>query len=285
MRGSTSGHSPFTQTLQSKGTLMLMTAPTKIVQADTSAIAKTYRQTKRNNLWIMPKTEQPDDYELSHRQKYANKLLHKVAPPVELISEEIDRFWSESMGSASSWFFYPKELKPVLIQGNYYIEANDVFIAVIPMVKDHVIINPPDEMIKTMKIGAAKKFFDRYALITFFGEVSGFVVEVVEKSDYHSLEDFAQRIRNETRLDLSHFGDLKIAYTSIYGDELTMDYQPTGLRCKGSINGEIQDWDQLTHGAVYQSPYLNIKNGIMEVTDAEHGYTVDFTGDHPVWKK
>jgi hypothetical protein len=78
---------------------------------------------------------------------------------------------------------------------------------------------------------------------------------------------------------------LKIAYTSIYGDDLLMDYQPTGLRSKGTINVEIQDWDELTNGAVYQNPYVNIKNGIMEVSDGENRYTVDFTGERPIWNK
>ena len=58
-----------------------------------------------------------------------------------------------------------------------------------------------------------------------------------------------------------------------------MIYQPAGLRCKATINGKEQDWDNHTKGAVYESPYVKIKNGVMEINDGVDGYRVDFKGD------
>ena len=56
MRGSTSGHSPYTQILQSKGTLVLLTAPTEIMETDT-LLAPNYTKKSRPNLWHLPKSE------------------------------------------------------------------------------------------------------------------------------------------------------------------------------------------------------------------------------------
>ena len=64
-----------------------------------------------------------------------------------------------------------------------------------------------------------------------------------------------------------------------------MKYNPSGLRCEGIINGKKQNWDNNTRGALYASEYLSIKKGIMQVSDGEDSYVVDFTGERPIWRK
>lgn len=285
MRGSTSGHSPYTQTLQSKGTLILLTAPTEKVSSDTASIAKTYKETERINLWIMPKSEQPPKYELAHRQKYGAKPLHAVDAPAQLTISEVERFWEQSKGSASSWFYFPKELEPKLIDGRYFFEANKILLAVTPIGNESFVLNPADSLTKSLKNRQARKFFERYGLIAFFGQESGYAVEVVEKEEYNSVQDFARALKRRSKLDLGKLNEGQISYTSVSGDELIMNYNPVGLRCFGTINGEIQDWDNHTNGAIYESPYLSIKEGVMKLSDGTKGYTVDFRGERPVWKK
>ena len=284
MRGSTSGHSPYTQTLQSKGALILFTVPTRPVRADTAAIAQTYKNTPRNNLWIMPKSEQPENFEISHRQKYGADALHDVHPPEEMTAAEIVRFWKESIGSASSWFYFPRKLKPVLNNGNYFLETESVFIAVLPLTKISFIVNPSDEIVAQLPTNGGKGFFSGYGLISFPGKESGYVVEVVEKKDFKSMEDFALQLKRKTRLKISNSEPFIINYHSMYGDKLEMQYQAEGLRCHGIINGEVQDWDRHTDGATYSSPYVTVKEGMMQVSDGRQRYVVDFTREHPVWR-
>jgi hypothetical protein len=283
LRGSTSGHSPYTQTLHSKGALILFTAPTKPVRADTASIAQTYKNTPRNNLWIMPKSEQPENFEISHRQKYGVDALHGVHPPEEMTAAEIVRFWKESIGSASSWFYFPRKVNPVLKNDNYFLETESVFIAVLPLSKSSFVVNPSDEIVAQLPANGGKGFFSGYGLIAFPGQQSGYVVEVVEKKDFKSMEDFAIQLKRKARLKVSNAEPFIINFHSMYGDKFEMQYQAGGLRCKGIINGEVQDWDRHTDGATYSSPYVTVKEGMMQVSDGRQSYVVDFTGEHPVW--
>jgi len=283
MRGSTSGHSPYTQTLQSKGTLILMTAPTEIVPNADTLIAPNYSRAKRLNLWLLPESEQGRNYETRNRMKYASKELHAVQKPVSESADEIDRFWNESKGSASSWFWYPRQLKPVQHDGKFFIEAGELFVAVIPVSGYGTIVSLPDTDLQPSN-SEAMKFFRDYSLLVFPGQISGYIVETGEKSVYGALSEFRKAIQVKTSIDCSKLEQkLELTYRSLGSDQLKMVYRPEGLRCKGFINGKEQNWDGFTNGAVYESPYLKIKQGIMQVTDGKSGYTVNFTGSRPVY--
>jgi len=284
LRGSTSGHSPYTQTLQSKGTLILLTAPTKIVANTDTLMAPEKSKEKRSNLWHMSDSEQGKAYELRNRQKYAAKKLIPVDKPANETAEEIERFWNQSKGSASSWFYYPKQLKPTEIDGKFFFEAGKMFIAVIPVSKNAFVFSPSESSRK--KIGAeAQKFFKDYSLLVFQGKISGYIVETGEKSVYQNLQKFNEEVRKQTKQDLSKLEqNFELSYHSLSGDDLKMTYRPDVLRCNATINGKKQDWDTYTSGAVYDSPYLKIKNGIMQVSDGQSGYVVDFRGDIPIYK-
>jgi hypothetical protein len=170
------------------------------------------------------------------------------------------------------------------MDGKYFLEAGEVFIAVSPLTKGSFVVQPSVEIVEQLPGDGGKSFFKGYALISFPGQESGYVVEVVEKKDFSSIEDFARQLKRKTKLEVSNSKPFNINYHSIYGDKLEMRYQAEGLRCKGIINGEIQDWDHYTDGAIYSSPYVQVKEGMMKVSDGRQGYVVDFTGEHPVWR-
>jgi hypothetical protein len=283
LRGSTSGHSPYTQTLQSKGALILCTAPTKILEDFDTIIAPKYSQISRPNLWHLPEREQGNQFEIRNRQKYGVKPLHEVNAPEELTADEVVRYWKESKGSAASWFYFPKVLTPVWIDDAYFFEANNTYVALLPLSKDHFVVNPDEAELGKIEDRSCSRFFQKYALISFPGQYSGFVVEAAEKQDFGSLHDFAASVREKTKLRNSLQRKNSVNYTSLNGDTMELHYQPTGLRCRGLINGEEQDWDNYTNGAVYESPFLKIKNGLMKISDGSKGYEVDFTGSKPVW--
>ncbi len=283
MRGSTSGHSPYTQTLQSKGTLLLVTAPTELSQNADTTIAPNYSKVKRDNLWLLPKEEQGNNFEFKNRMKYASNELFAVKPPKDNSAEEIERFWNESKGSASSWFYYPKSLNPVEKDGTFYLETPTMHIAVIPISKGGFIWAP-----KTQPEGnsEAKKFLKDYSIIVFPGETSGYIVETAEKSIYPGSDDFAKALKTKTRLDSSDLETKhEISYTSLSGQHLRMIYNPQGLRCAAWIDGKRQDWNNLTGGAVYDSPYLKVKNGMMRISDGKQAYEIDFRKDKPLYRE
>lgn len=159
-----------------------------------------------------------------------------------------------------------------------------MFIAVIPVSKDAFILSPDDS--RRFKSGSeTQKFFREYSLLVFPGKISGYIVETGEKSVYQNLQKFSEEIGKNTKADFSKLEqNLKLSYRSLCGDNLRMTYKPEVLRCTATINGKKQDWDNYTKGAVYDSQYLKIKDGIMQVSDGQSGYVVNFQGDIPVYK-
>ena len=284
-RGSTSGHSAYTQTLQSKGTLILLTAPTKIIANADTVLAPNYSKTKRDNLWLLPENEQGKNFELRNRQKYAVKDLVSVDKPANESAEEVERFWNESKGSASSWFYYPRQLKPIEIDDKFFFETKSMMVAVIPVGKEGFNLSPSDQTLKKLS-SEAQKFFHDYSLLVFPGVISGYIVETGEKSVYQTIQKFNQEISQKTKVNRTMLNkNLMINYLSLGDDRIEMQYRPDGLRCNAAINGERQDWDNFTKSAVYHSPYLKIKSGIMSVSDGNSGYVVDFRGANPVYKE
>jgi hypothetical protein len=285
LRGSTSGHSPYTQTLQSKGTLILMTAPTEFVPNTDTLLAPNYSKAKRENLWLLPESEQGRNFETRNRMKYASKELHTLQKPKSDSAKEVERFWNESKGSASSWFYFPRNLKVLERNGNFYLEANELLLAVIPFSKNGFVVAPNDDYLKNGST-EAQKFFKDYSLLVFPGQVSGYIVETAEKSKFKNLDGFIQSIMNRPATDFSSLDkNPEIRYRSLSGEELRMRYQSVGLRCRAWINGREQRWDRFTNGAVYESPYLKIRDGVMLVSDGNKSYQVDFRGNVPVYQE
>ncbi len=285
MRGSTSGHSPYTQTLQSKETLFVLTAPTRVIVATDTAIAPNYSKVKRDNLWLLPDIEQGNNFEPRNRQKYAAKDLLPLEKPKNQSGEELERFWNESKGSASSWFYYPQQLQPIEIDGKFFFEAEHMLLAIIPVGKDGYCLSPSDNSLNPVS-PEVQKFFRDYSLLVFPGLISGYVVETAEKKEFGNIQNFIEAIVRKTKLDLSRLEqNMQVNYHSLKGDDITMNYNAEGLRCNATINRKKQNWDKFTEGSVYLSPYLRINKGMMKVSDGKSGYLVDFRGDLPVYKE
>ncbi len=281
LRGSTSGHSPYTQTLHSKGSLILMTAPTQLVDNTDTEIAPNYSKSDRPNLWHLPEGEQGVNYEIRNRQKYASKKLQPMILPEAETAEAYEKFWEENKGAACSWLYYPALLKPIEIDGIWYFEANNTVVAVIPLTTKSMIVAPPRHTIEKMK-KYASRFFKDYSLLVFPGKISGFIVETGEKSTYSSLQQFSNAIKERTSVQHNH---QHVIYKSLHGDNMQMEYNPIGLRCKAFINGEEMNWDNFTDGAVYQSPYIKVKDGMMTLTNGNEGYIIDFGNAVPEWEE
>jgi hypothetical protein len=286
MRRSTSGHSPYTQTLQSKGTLILMTAPTKTIPNADTLIAPIHSKIVRANLWHLPESEQGAGFELKNRQKYGKIPLNSVEPINGEKAEDFQQFWENNQGAACSWFYFPKNIQPLKKEGIWLFEANETFVVVIPFTKESEKIAPAEALVKQMS-GSAARFFSDYHLLHFPGEISGYIVESGERSKYHTIENFLYEVKNKTRLNDDQLNEnFIIDYNTLEGEQLKMKYIPEKLRCEAEINGKKIDWDNFTDGAVYESPFVKVKNGKMEISNGkEGGYNLKFVGNTPHWKE
>jgi hypothetical protein len=112
--------------------------------------------------------------------------------------------------------------------------------------------------------------------------MSGYVLDTAEANRYSRLDAFADAAL-KCPLTLSTGSAATIAYTSLAGDAMTLEYRPSGLRAEGTINGKPLDWANWANNGVYESPYLTIKDGVMTVSDGTDRYTVACPGDVPVW--
>lgn len=284
LRGSTSGHSPYSQTLHSKGTMIVMTAPTKLDAKIDTTFPPTPVGFERANYWHLAFAEQPKDFEAYARQKYGCKSLHKVNFPDLNNPASIDQFWNESKNSATTWFIYPNEMKPTWQNGSYYLETPTMWIAVIPLNGNAGFdVSLSKSILSEMKNEEAKKVFADYNVISFAGDVSGYVVETAEKSKFETLATFDAFLQKNTRLNFSA-KNITVNYKSAFGEKMEMKYQADKLRPRAKLNGQNIEFDTYTNAAVYQSPYLTVKNGVMKVSDSESSFTVDFTGNLPVYK-
>jgi len=286
MRKSTSGHSPYTQTLQSKGTLILLTAPTKIVPGADTIIAPYYSKIKRSNLWHLPSSEHAHDFEIRNRQKYGRKELFALKPLADNSAAAFQEFFEQNQGSASSWLYFPKNLQPERKGNSWLFEANNTFIAVMPLNEEPAFLINPSEEIRSEMGGSAARFFAGYNLLVFTGKISGYIIETGEREKFRSLENFWQEVNKKSKTYKSQLQDkLTLKYQSIFGDKIEMKYKPEGLRCEATINGKKQDWHNFTRGAVYESPYVQIKDGTMKVSNGKIGYEVVFRQDVPQFKE
>ena len=280
-KGST-GHSPYTQTLHHKGSLVLLTAPTQPNKAADQAFVV---NGKRMNPWHLPDSAQVPDYERANRQRYGAKALQVVVSP-EPTAESVEQFWKDKTYSAASWLWIPrKATEKQWMNGRLLMRLNQTLVAVHPLAKGHFFVSLPADELAKVKIRELKRQLSEYELWVVSGDISGYVVEAVEGSEYLSLEAFAAALDRRSKLDTSSLQrKLHLKYRTIDGDDLDMQYNPSGLKAIGQINGEPLNFDNWIEGAVYESPYLKVKEGIMEVTDGQAGYQVDFRARQPVYR-
>jgi hypothetical protein len=284
MRASTSGHSPYTQTLQSKGTLVVLTAPTKILENADTLVAPNYSKITRPNLWHLPGSEQGKNFEIKNRQKYGQAPLQPLRPLKDKTPEAYEAFFTENQGSASSWLYYPRNLKPQKMEGMWVFEANKAFVAVIPLGNESFLMEPDEHLLTEMN-RRTRRFFTDYSLLVVPGNISGYVIETGEKSRYKTSTNFVEAIKTKSKIDKAKMeSEFRVKIETLQNDKLEMQYIPEGLRCQAIINGKKQNWDKHTRGAVYDTPYIKVKNGKMMVSNGREGYSVEFIDDKPVWK-
>lgn len=276
------GHSPYTQTAHSKGTLLLMTAPTL---TDADADKDFIINASRINPWHLPDSAQVPDFERANRQRYGAPPLEPVIRP-EPTAESVEQFWRQKTRSAASWLWIPKSAdEKKWIGRQLLVRLNQTLVAVTPLTDAHFTVDlPPDELEKIGNRGL-RQSLEEYELLVVAGELSGYVLETVEAAGYASLDAFAEALSRNTSLDTARLASrLTLGYQSIYGDRLEMRYNPRGLKAEVRIDGKKLDFEHWANGGVYDSPFLKVKEGVLEVTDGREGYRVDFRGKSPVYE-
>lgn len=216
----------------------------------------------------------------------ANERLEILRFPSQLTLGSVCSYFERSKLSASSWLYIPKKVDKVLeTDGAIFIEANETYIVIFPL-SDYEWIRSDDwDFLPKEKILEIHKYLEQYWILSVYGKKSGYVLDSAEKKDYESFESFVKAFQIENRVDLSHFQTQnEIEYKNLEGDKLKMQYNEIGFRAKAWLNDKAFDYENWANGYVYQSPYVQIKDGCLYVTDGIDGYVVDYRKDYPVYR-
>ncbi len=154
------------------------------------------------------------------------------------------------------------------------------------------------------------------------GQVCGFVVEVAEKKNFSSTEDFVQQVLRRTKLNALQLDtQQRLQYCTLAGDTLLVAYQPNGTFTEpifdfgygvyrpmliptappfrqpswpaGEGHGRLPRWwingqpvNLEEEWPVYGGPNLLIAKGLLTLKGGgEETYTVDYRGKRPKFKK
>jgi hypothetical protein len=251
------GHTPYTQVFQHQGSIVVLTAPTLRTRQRAEEFAS----------------------------RAANAAEALTALPANLSIEER---WAQAPKAAETWLFVPRAVKTVSDDGRTIVlDAGDAWVGV-------QVIQPPqgdanavkpfwiDERRPNAEDRKLRDTLDRYRILVVPGAVSGYAIDTAPKSRVASAADFAKSL-TAPKLDQLDT-DPRVTHRTPAGATLTMEHVTRGLRCRGSVNGAAVDWSAWAGGAVYDSPYVKIKDGRMTVTDGRETYALDATGADVVWR-
>ncbi|MBC8103387.1 MAG: hypothetical protein H7Z41_12480, partial [Cytophagales bacterium] len=243
------GHSPYDQTLQKRGAMILLTGPTEA--APEGAVATSEQRSRLANA--------------------AGALVPGTAPDTAATagSSALAAWWETAPQAAASWLFVPRAAQQILERENgIAIAAGEAFVVVRPIGGPPRWVRPsPPSIPDSMAV------LRKYQILTVpagTDGISGYVIEAVERDAYPSLERFADAaLREKPRKD-----GATVRCRSLAGDDLVMTYQHAGLRATGSINGKQVDWAHWANDGVFDSPFIKIKNGQMTISDGRESYTL-----------
>ena len=251
------GYSPYTQTLQDKNVILVASAPTV--------------------------TGKKTDEQVSRQGSIANQPLQLMDKPEP---DSLGAFFQQAKYQAATWLFVPRAVNEIMErEGKIFVDADSAYLAVTPSTANYYWLDAGTEAIEAASLvdKRAAKLIDNHILVI-PGEFSAYALEVHEKEAFGSLEDFANAIRSKASFSV----DVKkqqLQYQTASGTAFRMQYQPEGLRCTGSINGQALDFTDWVNGGSYQSPYVTTGDGKMMLTDGQKGYTVDYSSLAPVYQE
>ena len=253
------GHSPYTQTLQKENVLLVASAPTEFSDEETSGEQK------------------------NRSASIAAEELSMLTSPK---AGELGEFFQKAKYQAATWLFVPRQVGQVLeLDGKIFIDADSAYLAVSPTTTEYYWLDA-----EVSEIEAATDIDKRAAtlndnkVLVVPGLFSGYALEVVEKDQYSSLEEFAKEVSVKSKFSVDSQNQ-KLHYSAASGPVLEMHYQAKGLRCQGTINGETLDFTDWAEGGAYLSPYISSGQNKMTLSDGKQAYSIDFTGGQPKIKE
>jgi hypothetical protein len=120
-----------------------------------------------------------------------------------------------------------------------------------------------------------------YMRLAMPGSRTGCAIEVGDRAEFGSFQAFQQKML-QTRIDTSRLDNEKqLAYVSSRGHQLRLRHKSPGWLPEASINGTPLDFDRWP---IFTSPYISCRDRILNVSDGQSAFTIDWHGEWPVYE-
>lgn len=249
------GHSPYTQTLQNKNVILVASSATQITIGNANPEQR------------------------SRQDSFASQDLEMVPEPK---AETLGNFFQAAKYQAATWLFVPRQVDQIIERsGRIFIDTDSAFLAVTPTTDSYYWLDPsPSQITAAAEIDKRVQLLLENRILVVPGSFSGYALEVNEKNEYENFDQFINQVLDKSNLQVDA-ESFQLAYTTTSGTLLEMQYQPTGLRCQGSIDGKALEFEGWANGKAYDSPYIKSGDQRMTVNDGKQAYEVNFTHEQP----
>ncbi len=182
---------------------------------------------------------------------------------------------------------FPQGSQPEKIGNRWICPLGKAWIAVVPFTKASAVealeLTPKQQQDYDKALAAGKvPPTSPLQLIKITGRPSGFAVIAAEASDFPTAEAFAKWTEETYRFDLSRFeSEVAVSVDAKKLGKFTVAHDADGRVAivSGDEEGRVSG-----PGPVYSGPFVEQEGGILKVSDGKESYTVDFTGELPVYR-
>lgn len=275
-RLTTSGHSPYTQTVHHQNVLLLLAADT---EAGARAFPPRVLDPARVNPWYAADSLLDGDAEVNHRAYFGAKRLVMVPPPDPTSASSLDSFYASKDDAAAAWLLLPRGLEPAGKAGRARIfKSSDCWVVVHPVGEEGYLLDVADSLAAAVSSGKWRAVLRDYRVLVASGPVSGYALEVVERDGYSDLTALRHAVSKRQPRRRS----LTLTYRSLSGHTLKLTHRPDRLRPRATVNGRIQDFEQWTpSGTIYFSDLITTGEGRLELRLPDTAWSLDYIGDRP----
>ena len=242
--------SVYTQTMQYKGLVFIMSAGTSPPKGD-------------------PTPEQ------NERLNHGKDSLNDPPAPKPDDAASILAYWQAAPLSTHTWLFVPRNClaKPITKRGETYtLQVADTDIFVTPYNADSFWIKLPPAVPPALaaQFAPCRQVLEHYDIFVCRGEPSGFAVEAVR----HGVTP---------GMAVGMYGsDAQAIYQTATDETIEFNYEDTGLRPTGALDGVPFDFAHWAHDGQIDSPSVKLKGGVLTLSDGHATYLIDYQGPSPV---
>jgi len=176
---------------------------------------------------------------------------------------------------------FPETVDELVKEGDFYFfREGNIYVSVRVLKPGHTLEKEEDTFIKEQT-----RSTDFFHVIKSRDPQTGFIFETGTAGEYRSFKAFMEKVKsNPLTIDWNR---LEVSYRNCEGDDLRLLYDQDMKEDKEGlilispefrINGEKRD---ITGWTIAESPFVSLKNSVLEVREGKTGFRVDWSGELP----